>query len=73
MPQKQNRIPALAARTVNALKLLVLNKMAAAGIPQDRLVIVQAVGESKPLIPTADGVKEAGNRVVEIDLRMYNQ
>ncbi|MDB5478202.1 MAG: ompA family protein [Alphaproteobacteria bacterium] len=47
----------------------VLNRMAAAGIAQDRLRIVEAVGESRSLIPTPDGVKEQGNRVVEIDLR----
>jgi len=47
----------------------VLNRMAAAGIPQERLRIVEAVGESRPMIKTADGVKEQANRVVEIDLR----
>lgn len=47
----------------------VLNRMAAAGISQDRLRIVEAVGESRSLIPTPDGVKEQANRVVEIDLR----
>jgi len=51
----------------------ILHRMAAAGISEDRLKIVQAVGESRPLVPTADGVKEQGNRVVEIDLRFYNQ
>src|SRR5690606_33554615 len=47
----------------------VLNRMAAAGISQDRLRIVEAVGENRSLIPTPDGVREQGNRVVEIDLR----
>jgi OOP family OmpA-OmpF porin len=47
----------------------ILNRMSAAGISQDRLRIVEAVGESRPLVPTKDGVKEARNRVVEIDLR----
>jgi OOP family OmpA-OmpF porin len=47
----------------------ILNRMSAAGISQDRLRIVEAVGESRPLIPTKDGVKEARNRIVEIDLR----
>jgi OOP family OmpA-OmpF porin len=47
----------------------ILNRMSAAGISQDRLRIVEAVGESRPLVPTADGVKEPRNRVVEIDLR----
>lgn len=50
----------------------VLARLAAAGIDQSRLYIVEAVGESKPLIPTADGVKSLENRVVEIDLRQYN-
>lgn len=47
----------------------ILNRMSAAGVSQDRLRIVQAVGESRPLIPTPDGVREQSNRVVEIDLR----
>jgi OOP family OmpA-OmpF porin len=51
----------------------ILSKMAAGGISADRLKIVQAVGESRPLVPTADGVKEQANRVVEIDLRFYNR
>ena len=48
---------------------VVLNRLAEAGISQDRLRIVEAVGETRSLIPTPDGVKEQGNRVVEIDLR----
>ncbi len=47
----------------------VLNRLSAAGIPQNRLRIVEAVGETRSLVPTADGVKEQGNRVVELDLR----
>lgn len=47
----------------------VLNRMAAAGIPQERLRIVEAVGETRSLVPTKDGVKEQANRVVEVDLR----
>lgn len=47
----------------------VLNRLSAAGIPQERLRIVEAVGESRSLVPTADGVKEQRNRVVELDLR----
>ena len=47
----------------------ILNRMSAAGVDQNRLRIVEAVGEKRSLIPTADGVKEQGNRVVEIDLR----
>lgn len=50
----------------------VLARLAASGVAQDRLYIVEAVGESKPLLPTIDGVKEQENRVVEIDLRQYN-
>lgn len=50
----------------------ILARMAAAGISQDRLVIVQAVGESRPLVPTPDGVKNVENRTVEIDLRQYD-
>lgn len=50
----------------------VLARLAAAGIDQSRLYIVEAVGESRPLIPTRDGVKEQENRVVEIDLRQYD-
>lgn len=50
----------------------VLARLAAAGISQERLYIVEAVGENKPLRPTSDGVKEPENRVVEIDLRQYN-
>ena len=47
----------------------VLNRMAAAGIAEDRLRIVEAVGESRSLVKTPDGVKNESNRVVEIDLR----
>lgn len=47
----------------------VLNRLAGAGISQERLRIVEAVGESRSLIPTPDGVRKQENRVVEIDLR----
>ncbi len=47
----------------------VLNRLAGAGISESRLRVVEAVGESRSLIPTADGVRNQGNRVVEIDLR----
>lgn len=50
----------------------VLARLASAGIDQSRLYIVEAVGETKPLLPTSNGVKEQENRVVEIDLRQYN-
>ena len=51
----------------------VLTRLMSAGIDTSRLRIVEAVGESRPLVPTGDGVKEQGNRVVEIDLRQYNR
>ncbi|WP_372622973.1 OmpA family protein [Falsiroseomonas sp.] len=38
------------------------------GIPRQAMVI-QAFGESRPLVPTADGVREPQNRRVEIVLR----
>lgn len=47
----------------------VLNRMAAAGIAESRLRIVEAVGESRSLVNTPDGTKAEANRVVEIDLR----
>ncbi len=47
----------------------VLNRMASAGIAEDRLRIVEAVGESRTLVQTPDGAKSEANRVVEIDLR----
>ena len=48
---------------------VVLNRLAGSGISESRLRVVEAVGESRSLIPTADGVRNQGNRVVEIDLR----
>ena len=38
------------------------------GVPRNEIVI-QAFGESRPLVPTADGVREQQNRRVEIVLR----
>ena len=38
------------------------------GVPRSAMVI-QAFGESRPLVPTADGVREPQNRRVEIVLR----
>jgi outer membrane protein OmpA-like peptidoglycan-associated protein len=38
------------------------------GVPRNEIVI-QAFGESRPLVPTADGVREPQNRRVEIVLR----
>ncbi len=47
----------------------VLNRLANAGVRESRIRIVEAVGESRSLVPTADGVRNQANRVVEIDLR----
>ena len=38
------------------------------GVPRNAMAI-QAFGESRPLVPTADGVREPQNRRVEIVLR----
>ncbi len=38
------------------------------GISLDRISEEDAMGESAPLVPTGDGVREAGNRAVEISL-----
>ncbi|MCS6891762.1 MAG: OmpA family protein [Rhodovarius sp.] len=38
------------------------------GVPRSEMVI-QAFGETRPLVPTADGVREPQNRRVEIVLR----
>jgi OOP family OmpA-OmpF porin len=46
----------------------VLNELTDAGVDTSRLKIVEAVGETRPLIPTGDGIKNQQNRVVEIDL-----
>lgn len=47
--------------------LVVIEAMDEAGIARAR-ISWDAVGESQPLVPTADGVREQGNRVVEVDL-----
>lgn len=47
--------------------LVVIEAMSEAGIARSRITW-NAVGESQPLVPTADGVREQGNRVVEVDL-----
>jgi len=47
--------------------LVVIQAMTDAGIARSRITW-NAVGESQPLVPTADGVREPGNRVVEVDL-----
>lgn len=46
----------------------VISAMSQAGIGSSR-VSWSALGETSPLVPTPDGVKEQGNRVVEIDLK----
>jgi OOP family OmpA-OmpF porin len=46
---------------------VVIGALISGGINPER-IISEAVGERKPLVPTADGVREQGNRVVEIDL-----
>lgn len=47
--------------------LVVIEAMTEAGIARSR-ISWNAVGETQPLVPTADGVREQGNRVVEVDL-----
>jgi len=47
--------------------LVIIQAMTEAGIPRARITW-NAVGETQPLVPTADGVREQGNRVVEVDL-----
>lgn len=42
--------------------------LVAEGIPADQIVVI-AKGESQPLVPTADGVREAQNRRVQIVLK----
>lgn len=47
--------------------LVVIQALTEAGVTRSRIAW-DAVGENQPLVPTADGVREQGNRVVEIDL-----
>ncbi len=47
----------------------VLTHLVQAGITADRIDVVEAVGETRPLVPTADGIKNPDNRVVELDLK----
>ncbi len=54
---------ALSERRANA----VIGALVAGGIEPDRIVSV-AVGQTQPLVPTADGVREQFNRVAEVDL-----
>ncbi|MGG5824121.1 OmpA family protein, partial [Falsiroseomonas sp. HW251] len=46
----------------------VATELARLGVPRSAMVI-QAFGETRPLVPTADGVREPQNRRVEIVLR----
>ncbi len=55
---------ALSLRRANAVKQVLI----AEGIPADAIVVIGR-GESEPLVPTADGVREAQNRRVEIILQ----
>ncbi len=47
--------------------LVVIQNMTAAGINRSR-ISWDAFGQTRLLVPTADGVREQGNRVVEVDL-----
>lgn len=55
---------ALSLRRANAVKQVLIGE----GIPADAIVVIGR-GESEPLVPTADGVREAQNRRVEIILQ----
>ena len=46
----------------------VASELVRLGVPREAIT-VQAFGESRPLVPTADGVREPQNRRVEIVLR----
>ena len=54
---------ALSERRANA----VVGALITGGIDRGR-VVSEAVGQTQPLVPTGDGVREQGNRVAEIDL-----
>lgn len=53
----------LSQRRVEAVRILLAEK----GVPESAIAS-QAVGESRPLVAVADGVREAQNRSVEIRL-----
>jgi outer membrane protein OmpA-like peptidoglycan-associated protein len=55
---------ALSLRRANAVK----NALVRAGVSESDISVV-GLGESQPLVPTADGVREAQNRRVEIVIR----
>ena len=46
----------------------VASELVRLGVPREAIT-VQAFGESRPLVPTGDGVREPQNRRVEIVLR----
>lgn len=48
----------------------VLTAFAQAGIDLGRVDVVEAVGESRPMVPTADGVPHPENRVAELKLKI---
>ena len=52
---------ALSLRRANAVK----DQLVREGIPATQIVVV-GKGESQPLVPTADGVREPQNRRMEI-------
>jgi OmpA-OmpF porin, OOP family len=56
-------VRALSLRRANAVKAVLVRE----GIPAKRIVVVDK-GESQPLSPTPDGVREPQNRRVEIVL-----
>lgn len=55
---------ALSLRRANAVRDALLRE----GVPESDISVV-GLGESQPLVPTADGVREAQNRRVEIVIR----
>jgi OOP family OmpA-OmpF porin len=55
---------ALSLRRAHAVKQVLISE----GIPADSIVVIGR-GETQPLVPTADGVREAQNRRVEIILQ----
>jgi outer membrane protein OmpA-like peptidoglycan-associated protein len=55
---------ALSQRRAAAVK----QELVVLGLP-DGEIVTEAKGESEPLVPTADGVQEAQNRRVEIEMR----
>jgi OOP family OmpA-OmpF porin len=55
---------ALSLRRAHAVKQVLTSE----GIPADSIVVIGR-GETQPLVPTADGVREAQNRRVEIILQ----